>query len=74
MIARIWPGAVRAQDASAYAEYVQRTGIEGYKGTAGNRGAWLVWRGARSVSPPVCRGQKWALSSSSSRARSLSLG
>ena len=26
MIARIWRGAVRAQDASAYAEYVQRTG------------------------------------------------
>jgi len=44
MIARIWRGAVRAQDASAYADYVQRTGIEGYKSTAGNRGAWLLWR------------------------------
>lgn len=44
MIARIWRGAVRAQDAPAYAEYVQRTGIEGYKSTAGNRGAWLLWR------------------------------
>ena len=31
MIARIWRGAVRAGDAAAaYAEYVQRTGIEGY--------------------------------------------
>jgi hypothetical protein len=28
---------------------------------------------AQSISPPVCRGQKWALSSSSSRARSSSL-
>ena len=28
MIARIWPGAVRTQDAPAYAAYVQRTGID----------------------------------------------
>ena len=44
MIARIWRGAVRAEHASAYAEYVQRTGIDGYRGTPGNRGAWLLWR------------------------------
>jgi heme-degrading monooxygenase HmoA len=44
MIARIWRGAVRAQDAAAYAAYVQRTGIEGYQGTPGNRGAWLLQR------------------------------
>ena len=44
MIARIWRGAVRAQDAAAYAAYVQRTGIEGYRGTPGNRGAWLLRR------------------------------
>jgi heme-degrading monooxygenase HmoA len=44
MIARMWRGAVRAGDATEYAEYVQRTGIEGYKRTPGNRGAWLLWR------------------------------
>ena len=44
MIARIWRGAVRAQDAAAYAEYVQRTGIDGYQRTPGNRGAWQLWR------------------------------
>lgn len=44
MIARIWRGAVRAEDAAAYAAYVQRTGIEGYRRTPGNRGAWLLWR------------------------------
>ena len=44
MIARIWRGAVRAQDAPAYAEYVQRTGIEGYRRAPGNRGAWLLWQ------------------------------
>ena len=35
---------VRAEDAAAYAAYVQRTGIEGYQGTPGNRGAWLLRR------------------------------
>jgi heme-degrading monooxygenase HmoA len=44
MIARIWRGAVRARDAAAYADYVQRTGIDGYQRTPGNRGAWALWR------------------------------
>src|SRR5271165_5095910 len=44
MIARTWRGAVRAKDAPAYAAYVQKTGIEGYERTPGNRGAWLLWR------------------------------
>jgi len=44
MIARIWRGAVRADDAAAYATYIQDTGIEAYKATPGNRGAWLLWR------------------------------
>jgi heme-degrading monooxygenase HmoA len=44
MIARIWHGAVRAEDGPAYAEYVQETGIEGYRRTPGNRGAWLLSR------------------------------
>jgi heme-degrading monooxygenase HmoA len=44
MIARIWRGAVRAEDAPAYAAYVQETGLEGYQRTPGNRGAWVLWR------------------------------
>jgi heme-degrading monooxygenase HmoA len=44
MIARIWRGVVRAQDADEYAAYVQDTGIEGYKQTPGNQGAWLLRR------------------------------
>jgi heme-degrading monooxygenase HmoA len=44
MIARIWRGAVRADDATAYASYIQQTGIEAYKKTPGNLGAWLLWR------------------------------
>jgi hypothetical protein len=44
MIARIWRGAVRAGDATAYADYIQQTGIEEYRKTPGNLGAWLLWR------------------------------
>lgn len=44
MIARIWRGAVRARDAEAYARYVEETGIEGYRKTPGNRGAWALSR------------------------------
>ena len=44
MIARLWRGAVRAEDADEYAAYVQRTGIEGYLQTPGNQGAWLLRR------------------------------
>jgi len=44
MIARIWRGVVRAEDAADYASYIQRTGIAGYKATPGNRGAWFLSR------------------------------
>jgi heme-degrading monooxygenase HmoA len=44
MIARIWRGAVRADDAGAYARYILKTGIDSYKKTPGNRGAWALWR------------------------------
>jgi heme-degrading monooxygenase HmoA len=44
VIARIWRGAVHADDAAAYAAYIQETGIEGYKKTPGNCGAWALWR------------------------------
>jgi heme-degrading monooxygenase HmoA len=44
MIARIWRGVVRAQDADAYAAYIRQTGLDGYQQTPGNRGAWLLRR------------------------------
>jgi heme-degrading monooxygenase HmoA len=44
MIARTWRGAVRAEDADAYAEYIRSTGLAGYAATPGNRGAWLMHR------------------------------
>ena len=44
MIARTWRGAVRKDDADAYAEYMQDTGVAGYAGTPGNRGVYMLRR------------------------------
>ena len=44
MIARIWKGAVRAQDADEYTAYIRDTGIAEYLQTPGNRGAWMLRR------------------------------
>jgi heme-degrading monooxygenase HmoA len=44
VIARIWTGAVRSKDGDAYAEYMRSTGLAGYQGTPGNRGAWMLRR------------------------------
>jgi heme-degrading monooxygenase HmoA len=44
MIARTWRGAVRREDADAYADYMQATGVAGYAATPGNRGVWMLRR------------------------------
>jgi heme-degrading monooxygenase HmoA len=44
VIARIWRGAVRREDADRYVDYLQGTGIPEYRATAGNRGAWILRR------------------------------
>jgi heme-degrading monooxygenase HmoA len=44
MIARSWRGAVRNEDAEAYAAYIAATGFAAYAETAGNRGAWMLRR------------------------------
>ena len=44
MIARIWRGVVRREDAKAYAAYIAETGFAAYAETAGNRGAWMLRR------------------------------
>lgn len=44
MIARTWRGAVRAEDADGYAAYIAETGLRAYAATAGNRGAYLLFR------------------------------
>ena len=44
MIARIWRGVVRLEDADEYAEYIRDTGFTEYAETSGNRGAWMLRR------------------------------
>lgn len=44
MIARIWKGATRRADGDAYAEYMNSTGIAGYRSTPGNRAALMLRR------------------------------
>jgi heme-degrading monooxygenase HmoA len=42
MIARIWRGMTRADQAGAYYEYLERTGLKAYRATPGNRGVWVL--------------------------------
>jgi heme-degrading monooxygenase HmoA len=44
MIARIWRGATRAEDAQAYAEYMGATGGQALADTPGNRGVYMLRR------------------------------
>ena len=44
MIARSWRGAVRPEDAEAYAQYIDDTGMREYTTTPGNQGAWMLQR------------------------------
>ena len=44
MIARMWRGLVRRDDADAYAEYIGSTGMAEYRSTPGNQGAWMLRR------------------------------
>jgi heme-degrading monooxygenase HmoA len=42
MIARIWRGVVRLDDADVYTGYIRETGFAEYGETPGNRGAWML--------------------------------
>jgi heme-degrading monooxygenase HmoA len=44
MIARMWRGATKREDAEAYVEYLRATGLKEYRETPGNAGAWVLWR------------------------------
>jgi len=44
MIARIWRGWTKREDAKAYAEYTRAHGLVGYRQTPGNRGAYILQR------------------------------
>ena len=44
MIARLWHGRTRTEDATEYAEYVKATGISAFKSTPGNEGSLILQR------------------------------
>ena len=43
-VVRVWRGVVRTADRDEYVDYVERTGIEQYRSTPGNRDAWTLTR------------------------------
>ena len=44
MIARIWRGMTRADEADAYIAYLNKTGLKGYANAPGNRGVTVLRR------------------------------
>jgi heme-degrading monooxygenase HmoA len=44
VIVRMWRGWVETDQAQAYADYIEGTGIAEYRKTPGNSGAQLLWR------------------------------
>jgi heme-degrading monooxygenase HmoA len=46
VIARRWRGWTTAEDADVYLEYIRATGLQEYRDTPGNRGAWILRRAA----------------------------
>ena len=44
MIARIWHGEVSPERADEYLDYLNRTGVPGYRATEGNRGVYVLRR------------------------------
>ena len=44
MIARVWRGRVRAADVDAYRAYIADTGLNDYRNTPGNCGAYIFTR------------------------------
>jgi heme-degrading monooxygenase HmoA len=44
MMARVWRGSTRAEDATAYAEYMGGTGGQALADTPGNRGVYMLRR------------------------------
>jgi heme-degrading monooxygenase HmoA len=53
MIARSWRGAVKNEDAEAYAAYIDETGMRGYAETPGNIGAYMLARPAGGLTEIV---------------------
>ena len=60
MIARSWRGWVRTEDRAAYVDYIERTGMAGYRSTPGNQGAWMLARDLEDGRTEVVTLSFWA--------------
>ncbi len=43
-VVRMWRGVVRSEDRDDYVDYIERTGMRGYRSTPGNLSAWMLAR------------------------------
>jgi len=43
-VLRRWTGWIRPGDRDAYQDYLEQTGLQEYRRTAGNLGAWAIYR------------------------------
>ena len=41
---RTWRGVIRTEDRDEYRDYIERTGLDGYRATPGNIDAWMLYR------------------------------
>lgn len=51
MVARTWSGATAVDDADAYLDYLELTGLREYRSTQGNRGVYVL----RTIEPDRAR-------------------
>ncbi|MCQ1946787.1 MULTISPECIES: hypothetical protein [unclassified Arthrobacter] len=58
-IVRTWRGVVRSDDLETYVEYVQETGIDEYRATAGNLGAWILTRSLDEERSEIVTASLW---------------
>jgi len=58
-IVRMWTGWVRPEDRTAYAAYVESTGISAYRSTPGNLDAWLLARGTGDGRVEITTLSRW---------------
>ena len=58
-VVRMWTGVIATEDRDAYVEYVERTGMQSYRETAGNLDAWLLTRDVGNGRTEITTVSRW---------------
>jgi len=58
-VIRMWRGVIRTADTEEYVDYVERTGIDQYRSTPGNRDAWILTRELRDGLTEIITVSRW---------------